>query len=298
MAGRGTDIKLDDQVRSLGGLAVIGIGRMANTRIERQVRGRAGRQGDPGSSQFFVSLTDEVVKRNQIDQVHRSQMRKRGYSKRMIRKIINRAQVLEEEYAVFSRKTAMDYDRVVSKQRVLIYTLRNQLLDGGTVKFPTFFRIAQENIRHFLKEQKTLNRQTLNRYILDNISFHVSVEEDPVGYSRKHDVEAYLFQRVRRSLEEQERRIGDRRGMESVMRLAALSVMDEAWVEEVDYLQQLQSAVSGRSTAQRNVLNEFQMDAYESYQKMEAQIKRNLMRSILLSSVYMGENSKLHIVFR
>lgn len=245
-----------------------------------------------------MALTDEVVKRNQIDQVHRGEMRKRPYGKRKLRKIIHRAQVLEEEYATFSRKAAMDYDRVISKQRVLIYALRNQLLDGGTVKFPAFFCIAQENIRRFVREEKTLNRQILNRYILDHISFHVSVEEDPVDYTHKREVEEYLFRRVRKSLEEQERRIGNWRGMESFMRLAALSVIDEAWVEEVDYLQQLQAAVSGRSVAQRNVLNEFQMDAYESFKKMETQIKRNLMRSILLSSVYMAEDSKLHIVFR
>lgn len=298
MAGRGTDIKLGQYVEELGGLAVIGIGRMASKRLERQVRGRAGRQGDPGSSQFFVALTDDVVKRNQIEQVEKLEKRKKPPRQKKIQKIVNKAQSLEEEYATRSRRMAMDYDRVVKKQRSLIYELRNRLLDGGTIPVSRLMEIAEENIRRFLRSQRKLDRQAVNRYLLDNISYRVSQNDHCLSYRRKSEVQAYLMQRVEASLQAQKERIGSQSGLETFMRIAVLSVIDDAWVEEVDYLQQLQSAVLGRSVAQKNLVNEYQNDAFESYRKMELQIKQNLVRCILLSDVYMDADSQLHVVFR
>lgn len=298
MAGRGTDIKLGSIAVELGGLAVIGVGRMANIRIERQVRGRAGRQGDPGTSQFFVSLTDEVVQRNQIEQVERYTMCKKKPSSRKVEKIVNRAQAMEEEYAIHNRRTIVAYDRIIKKQRNLIYQLRNSLLDGGTIPIPQFMNIAEENIRYFLKDNPKPNQQTMNRYILDNLSTHVAPEEFISIGKSKSAIKKYLLVRVQQSLNEQKARIRTPEAMALFMRIAVLNAIDEAWVEEVDYLQQLQAAVMGRSSAQKNLVDEFQMDAYESYCKMERQIKRNLVRSILLSDVYMDEDEKLHIVFR
>lgn len=296
MAGRGTDIKLGRGVEDFGGLAVIGVGRMANTRMERQVRGRAGRQGDPGYSRFFVALTDDVVKRNQIDQVEKFSQKKR-ISSGKLRRIINKAQDLEEEYAVLSRKTAIDYDRVMRKQRLLIYTLRNDLLDGGTIQDPQLLKLADEVICRFLKEEKRPDKQKVNRFLLDNISYHSERDVDSIPFSSRESVREYLNKRVRQSLEEQAERIGSRKGMQSFVRVAALTAIDEAWVDQVDYLLQLQAAVSGRSTAQRNVVFEFQNEAIESYRKMEFQIKRSIVRNVLLSDVYLDEKNKLHIVF-
>lgn len=298
MAGRGTDIRLGDTVEQLGGLAVIGIGRMANRRIERQVRGRAGRQGDPGSSQFFVSITDEVVSRNQIDQVERMTEAKRPPSHRKLRKVINRAQALEEESAIHAREQAIDYDRVIKKQRTLIYELRNRLLDGGTIPEQTFFKIARENIRLFVRTSKRLDKASVNRYILDNISYHVSNAAEQPNYRRKRQVEKYLLKRVEQSLDEQKAHIQNPRAAESFLRIAVLNAIDEAWVEQVDHLHELQAAVSGRSFAQRNVVDEFQNEAFRAYHKMERKVKQNLMRSILLSSVSVDRQAKLHIVFR
>lgn len=296
MAGRGTDIRLGDTVEQLGGLAVIGIGRMANRRMERQVRGRAGRQGDPGSSQFFVSLADEVVTRNQIDQVQRyAQGKVPGTG--ALRRIINRAQALEEEEAARARENSMKYDQVMKKQRNLIYALRNRLLDGGTIPEETFFAITRENIRRFVRTHHRPGRGEVNRYILDNLSCRIdgNAEVLPRG---KGPLTRYLMERARQSLAEQKQRIGDERAAQSFLRIAVLHAIDEAWVNQVDYLQQLQTAVLGRSYAQRNVVDEFQNEAYDAYRDMERRIKTDLMRSILLSTVYVGEESKLHIVFR
>lgn len=295
MAGRGTDICLGDTVEELGGLAVIGIGRMANRRMERQVRGRAGRQGDPGSSQFFVSLQDDVVVRNQIGRVEKYAHGKTP-SPRALRRVINRAQALEEEDAARARENSMKYDQVMKKQRTLIYELRNRLLDGGTIPEETFFAIAQENIRRFAREHRNPDRAAVNRYILDNLSCHVAADRQPDRGSRR--LVRYLNDRARQSLEEQKAAIGSEKAAQSFFRIAVLHAIDEAWVEQVDYLHQLQSAVMGRSYAQRNVVDEFQNEAFAAYRKMERRIKQDLMRSILLSTVYVGEESRLHIVFR
>lgn len=297
MAGRGTDIKLGAGAEDFGGLAVIGIGRMANTRLERQVRGRAGRQGDPGSSRFFVSLTDEVVKRNQADHVEKYDDGKKRLSPRKLKKIINRAQKLEEEYAIQSRSNAVDYDQVLKKQRTLIYTLRNQLLDGGTIETATLYEIADEMIQRFLGRNKSLDKQTVNRFLLDHISYRSDRDIETIAFDQKKDVMDYLMKRVEQSLEEQAKRINSQKGMAAFKRIAALGAIDDGWVDEVDYLQQLQAAVAGRSATQRNIVYEFQNEAFESYQKMEAQIKGNILRNILLSDVYLDEKQKLHIVF-
>lgn len=296
MAGRGTDIRLGDTVEELGGLAVIGIGRMANRRMERQVRGRAGRQGDPGSSQFFVSMEDDVVTRNQIGQVEKYAHGKTP-SPRGLRRVINRAQALEEEDAARARENSMKYDQVMKKQRTLIYELRNRLLDGGTIPEETFFSIAEENIRRFASSSKGLNRAGVNRYILDNLSCHVDAGKQPDARNRRRLVR-YLTDRARQSLQEQKAAIGSEKAAQSFFRIAVLHAIDEAWVEQVDYLHQLQSAVMGRSYAQRNVVDEFQNEAFAAYRQMERRIKQDLMRSILLSTVYVGEQSRLHIVFR
>lgn len=296
MAGRGTDIKLGKGVEELGGLAVIGIGRMANTRHERQVRGRAGRQGDPGFSQFFVSIEDDIVVRNQFGKVEKYLEGKRRISVGKAKKYANRAQALEEEYAMRSRKTAMDYDQVLKKQRELIYALRNQLLDGEVIGQNRIMEIAEENIRYFLGEEKNISKQSVNRYILDHLSYRTDRGIDEIDLASMEETAGYLLKRVQKSFEEQGEKLGSEQRMNEFMRIAALSAIDEAWIEEVDYLQQLQTAVSGRTAAQRNPLFEYQSDAFESYNKMERRIQENMIRNILLSNVYVDQKRKLHIL--
>lgn len=297
MAGRGTDIKLGEGVRELGGLAVIGIGRMANTRQERQARGRAGRQGDPGCSRFFVSLEDEVVTRNGPKKIEKYIEGKRHVGKRRIEKLVNGAQRLGEEFAVMSRKQAMDYDGVLQKQRELIYATRNSLLDGEVLEKEKIVEIAEGNIRRFLNSQEKLDTHIVSRYILDNISYRLDHELSDDLLKRRGKVKTYLIKRVREGVEEQERKLGSADHMNHFMRIATLRAIDDAWVEQVDYLQQLQSAVSGRSLAQRNPLFEYQKEALESFNKMEDTILKNIMRNILLSSVYLDEKEQLRVLF-
>ena len=297
MAGRGTDIKLGEGVKELGGLAVIGIGRMANIRQERQARGRAGRQGDPGFSRFFVSLQDEVVKRYGKVKPEKYEDGKKFISKGKLKKIINTAQKTGEEFAVSSRKQAMDYDKVMQRQRELIYATRDQLLDGeALLDDRRILRIARENIQRFFATEKKIDVPVLSRYILDNISYRLDDDLAEVATSNKKEIMKYLLEKVCDGLTEQEQKLGSAELMEDFMRIATLQAIDEAWVEEVDYLQQLQSAVAGRSSAQRKPVYEYQRDALEAFKKMEGTILRNIIRNILLSNVYVDADDKLRIL--
>ena len=296
MAGRGTDIQLGDGVKELGGLAVIGIGRMANIRQERQARGRAGRQGDPGSSRFFVSIQDEIVRTNGPADLDKYIEGKKRISKKKIKKLVNTAQKTGEEYAVLSRKSAMDYDIVLQRQRALIYETRNHLLDGNTMERERFFEIAEDNIRYFLETEDYTQKQIVNRYILDHISYHLDEKWMYSNLKHENNILKYLLDRVQQGLNEQQEKLGGEERMQEFMRVATLQAIDEAWVEQVDYLQQLQAAVSGRSSAQRNPVFEYQQDALESFKKMEKTILENVMRNILLSDVFVDEKGKLRIL--
>lgn len=317
MAGRGTDIKLGEGAEELGGLAVIGIGRMDNIRMERQARGRAGRQGDVGTSQFFVSLEDSVVDSGTSDRYDKYIEGKRRIGKRKLRKIIDRSQTIGEESAVLSRKNSVDYDKVMQRQRNLIYATRDHLLDGGNIEWGQILRMAGKNIRRFFDGQENvpgghpvmktvmgradcvrqgMDKKKLTRYILDHISYKLEKDiPDPAVCGRAASMK-YLLKKVGERLEKLEEDLGTE-DMNTFVRIAVLSAIDNAWVEQVDYMHQLQAAVSGRSTAQRNLLFEYQNEAFDSFAKMEDIVFESAMRSIMLSNVYVDDERKLHIVF-
>lgn len=295
MAGRGTDIKLGKGVEELGGLAVIGIGRMANVRMERQARGRAGRQGDVGSSQFFVSLEDDVM--GEDPALEKYIEGKKRIRKRKLKKLINRAQASGEESAVMGRKNAVVHDKVIQRQRNLIYATRNKLLEGEELPPEIILNMAEGNIKRFLSSGKDIDRSTLNRYILDNISYRLDREATELSLENQAVVENYLMELVRQVLKRQGEKVGSSKRMNEFMRVAVLNAIDDAWVEQVDYMQQLQAAVSGRSTAQRNVLFEYQNESFESFEKMRATVYENAMRNILLSDIFLDDAGRLRILF-
>jgi len=295
MAGRGTDIKLGKGVEELGGLAVIGIGRMDNVRMERQARGRAGRQGDVGSSQFFVSLEDDVMGENPALEKYIEERRK--IRRRKLKKLINKAQSLGEETSVMGRRNAVVHDKVIQRQRNLIYATRNKLLEGEELPLEVILDMAEGNIKRFLVSEENITRGILNRYILDNISYELDREATALLLEDRAAIERYLVERVRKVLKNQEEKVGSSKRMNEFMRVAVLNAIDDAWVEQVDYMQQLQAAVSGRSTAQRNVLFEYQDESFESFGKMRATVYANAMRNILLSDIFLDDAGRLNILF-
>ena len=148
----------------------------------------------------------------------------------------------------------------------------------------------------FLKANKKLTVPELNRYLLDNISYRMDGGVSKINLKNRKSVKQYIMTRVENTLEEKERTINSKAGMNDFVRISALSAIDEAWIEQVDYLQQLQAAVGGRSSAQRNPMYEYQAEALESFRKMESDIKQNMVRNVLLSEVRMDDKHKLHII--
>lgn len=298
IAGRGTDIKLGEGVDKLGGLAVVGIGRMANIRQERQARGRSGRQGDPGFSQFFVSLEDDIVNAADSEKLMKYVEGKRRINKYKLKRIINSSQRIGEERDADSRKKSFEYDLVMQLERKIMYKTRNNLLDGGDLSSDMLVEIANKNFDELLKSRK-LSMQQLQRYILDNLSY--KIDDGILGklsdLSKKERIRDCLVEVVLQGIRMQYNKIGSSQLFGEFVRRAALSAIDDAWIEQVDYLQQLRSAVAGRTSAQRNVSYEYQREALETFRRMEKIIYLNIVRNILLSNVSVDEKGELKIVY-
>lgn len=290
MAGRGTDIRLGSGVKELGGLCVLGIGRMNNTRDERQARGRAGRQGEPGVSIFYTSLEDDVCEILGDDFLEKYIEKDKHISKRRIKKLINKSQKIKSESSVFQRKNAVDYDSVMQRQRTIMYKTRNDLLDGKSLDENYLLSICEDNIKDFVKSNKKLDSYAVHRYVLDNLSYRLQ-EMDESTKNQKD----YLIQYSKMAFNNKRKSIGDR--FSEYCHLCTLKAFDDSWVEEVDYLQQLQAAISGRSSAQRNLLFEYQREARISFEDMEKSIKKAMIRNILLGEVSFGKDNEMIILY-
>ena len=290
MAGRGTDIRLGSGVKELGGLCVLGIGRMNNTRDERQARGRAGRQGEPGVSIFYTSLEDDVCEILGDDFLEKYIEKDKHISKRRIKKLINKSQKIKSESSVFQRKNAVDYDSVMQRQRTIMYKTRNDLLDGKSLDENYLLSICEDNIKDFMKSNKKLDSYGVHRYVLDNLSYRLQ-EMDESAKNQKE----YLIQYSKMAFNNKKKSLGDR--FSEYCRLCTLRALDDGWVEEVDYLQQLQAAISGRSSAQRNLLFEYQREARISFEDMEKSIKKAMIRNILLGEVSFGKDNEMIILY-
>lgn len=290
MAGRGTDIRLGSGVKELGGLCVLGIGRMNNTRDERQARGRAGRQGEPGVSIFYTSLEDDVCEILGDEFLEKYIEKGKYISKRKVKKLINKSQKIKSESSVFQRKNAVDYDSVMQRQRTIMYKTRNDLLDGKSLDENYLLSICEDNIKDFVKSNKKLDSYAVHRYVLDNLSYRLQ-EMDESTKNQKD----YLIQYSKMAFNTKKKSLGDR--FSEYCRLCTLRALDDGWVEEVDYLQQLQAAISGRSSAQRNLLFEYQREARISFEDMERSIKKAMIRNILLGEVSFGKDNEMIILY-
>lgn len=290
MAGRGTDIRLGPGVKELGGLCVLGVGRMNNTRDERQARGRAGRQGEPGVSMFYVSLEDDVCEILGDDFMEKYIEKDKYISKRRIKKLVNKSQKIKEESSVFQRKNSVDYDSVMQRQKTIMYKIRNDLLDGMNLDEGVLKQIYVNNINEFAKDHKKMDDKTMYRYILDNLSYRL--KNITASSSNKKE---YLKQYADMAFKDKKQLLGNR--FSEYCRLCTLKALDDGWIEEVDYLQQLQAAISGRSTAQRNLLYEYQREARLSFRDMEKSIKKAMIRNILLGEVSFGKDNEMIILY-
>lgn len=305
MAGRGTDIKLGKGVKELGGLAVIGTELMPSKRTELQLRGRSGRQGDPGFSQFFISLEDDTVIKSgpkwlyKYFKKHRNDnpAEPRELKQFRIRKAVQRAQKSHDNQGFMERKQTLDYDESSKMQRNLIYSQRNELIDSNAdFKFDAE-KFVMNYLDEYLKEHKTWTRNKLSRFIFDNLSYTYSGVPLDFPIDQLEEVRKLLYSIVKQSLEEKRAELDSVDEVIRFYRLSVLKAIDTGWVEEVDNLQQLRTVVSNRSTAQRNPVFEYHKEAERSFKRMQKFVNRLIVRNIMLSVIEIGADGKKDIYF-
>ncbi|HEM3612750.1 TPA: accessory Sec system translocase SecA2 [Streptococcus suis] len=305
MAGRGTDIKITDEVRALGGLYIIGTERMTNERIDLQMRGRSGRQGDPGISQFFVSLEDNVLIRHgekwiekylrkNIDKVCEDVPTELKHKK--FRKAVQQAQKQSEERAMSARMSTVEFERSIKVQRDYIYQARNIILSKtGRETIETVNNYLCEAIEYFIKEHDSLSLVILERFILENISYDINIGNFDIDIEDKEAVKAYLMELVQGEIKNKEKIAAE--NFITFCNTVLLKAIDEAWVEEVDYLQQLRTVVAGRATAQRNPMFEYHREALIAYKKMKLEIAELVLQYFMLSRLSFNEDGNLSVLF-
>ncbi len=306
MAGRGTDIKLGQGVAELGGLAVIGTERMANSRIDWQLRGRAGRQGDPGLSQFFVCLEDELIVKHgghflsRYLEKYRHQVQLEA-PKRLTRPVFRRrltlAQSKSEDEARQAREATIRFDESLRVQRLKIYHLRDQLIAGTLNLRHRIPQLIQEEVEAYLDKHDSLSLDDLNRYILDNYSYHIRQWPNGFEINDQKAVVSYLMTLVEEEIANKRLHLGDDSRLEEFYRLAVLRAIDHCWIEQVDTLQQLRNFVTSRSFAQRDAVMEYYRESLISYEEMSRNIRHQIVRNVMLSDIEKVQEGDLSIYF-
>lgn len=297
MAGRGTDIKLPPESKALGGLAVICTERMKSERMDLQVRGRSGRQGDPGFSQFFVSLEDDLLigfggrwlqeyfKKNKDKVVPTVP---KVLTDRRFKRLVRQAQDASEGQGQASRASTVNFDESVKVQRQLVYEERDRLIAEQASQFD-IEQMLLGAIDDYLANTNQIDGHQIERFIFDNITygFKGQVPEELT----KSEAKTILSEVVRQTLKEKMQVLRSMEDFNTFVRIAVLKAIDESWVEEVDYLQQLRALVGGRQTAQRNPIYEYHTAALQSFERMKADIREATLRYLMLSEIsYTGTN--------
>ena len=297
MAGRGTDILLGEGVTALGGLAVAGVGEMESRRLELQARGRAGRQGDPGISCFFLSLEDEVVRPTLKKKHLRLIGRNRELKSWSVKRAVRAAQKASDERGRASRKTTMIFGESVRQQRELVYKARRDIQQQIVKDSAYCLEQEKEIIHKFVADtEDSLSAALVTRFILDNITYRLDSFPDEAQVADPDCAERYLTDLAERKLAEKEQLLSQKNAWEQYLQVMMLKAIDESWIEEVDYLQQLKQAVVGRKYTQRNMAFEYHEDAYKAYGRMRDRIRFKMLRNILLGEVQWTKDNELKVV--
>ena len=305
MAGRGTDIKLGPGVAELGGLVVIGTERMDSKRIDLQIRGRSGRQGDPGLSKFFVSLEDDVIKKYGPSWVHKmykdytvnKQISPELLEGRRYRKLVEKAQKASDSAARSSRRQTLEYAESMNIQREMVYSQRNRLIDGTEDLDGFVVDVLDEFIKKSLSEEVFESREELYHFIVKNISFLYHAVPRELDMTDKEAIRRVLETTIQKSLQEKRTLLETHDFFSDFQRLALLKAIDDNWVEQVDYLQQLSLAIGGQSAAQKNPIVEYYQEAYHGFEEMKRQVKKDMVRNLLLSRVDISPDGEIMAYF-
>ena len=282
MAGRGTDIKLTQEVRDLGGLCVIGTERHDNRRIDNQLRGRSGRQGDPGYSRFFISLEDELLLRNggyQIKKLwEKLKVDDAPIESKMISRYIESAQLQVEGNSYDERLKILQYDNIIAEQRRLIYREREQLLELEEGLSP----YAEGMIRRTIKQLVAETNSDEMLRVLDELPFTLAEDQvqackdkSPAFFEQYLIDQALILYRVKRAQYEM-------MFTDHAIKLQFLMIVDQEWTAHIDLMDTTRQSIGMRAYAQNTPVVEYQREAFEQFHAMIRRIEKN-MTSFLLS---------------
>lgn len=296
MAGRGTDIKLGPGVKELGGLAVIGTERHESRRIDNQLRGRSGRQGDPGVTRFYLSLEDDLMKRFGGDRVKLFLDRisdnddDKVIESRMITKQVESAQKRVEGNNYDTRKQTLQYDDVMRTQREIIYGERMQVISEDKSLKPVLMPMIKRTIDHQIDMYTQGDKKDWrNDQIRDFISSAITDEETTKKLNMKHlsaeELKKRLYQIAEDNYAEKEKQLADPEQMLEFEKVVILRVVDERWTDHIDAMDQLRQSISLRGYGQLNPLVEYQESGYRMFEEMISNIEFDATRLFMKAQI-------------
>ncbi len=300
MAGRGTDIKLGDGVVELGGLCVIGTERHESRRIDNQLRGRAGRQGDPGKSQFFVSFEDDLMRRFGTERI-KNMLTGLGIEEtqairsKALTKSIETAQKKVEGNNYDIRKTLLDYDNVLNEQREIIYARRNEILESESIhkSILELFRNAIQNLfdTHVSKDGKLTddNRKELVEYVNANYLKNNALKLDEVKDLKENELQDKIYDLI---IKDYEKKMIDIPVMNEFEKAISLRIIDSNWVEHMSAMEHLKEGIGLRGYSQTNPVQAYTMEGFEMFDNLLIKIEDLTAQFLLKAEVRQNTERK------
>lgn len=297
MAGRGTDIKLGEGVRELGGLCVIGTERHESRRIDNQLRGRSGRQGDPGESQFYLSLEDDLMKRFGSERLkgvfERLNMSDEAIESRMLTRQVEAAQKRVEGNNYDTRKQVLQYDDVMREQREIIYAQRYDVITADRDLAPEIHAMIRRTIGRIVDAHARSKEDEKMEAILNFAKYNLLPEDsisrsDLAGLSDQA-IKDELFQRALKVYDSQVAKLRDEDAVKEFQKVLILRVVDNKWTDHIDALDQLRNAVGLRGYAQNNPVVEYQAEGFRMFNDMIGSIEFDVTRLMMKAQIHEQE---------
>ena len=288
MAGRGTDIKLDEVARTAGGLKIIGTERHESRRIDNQLRGRSGRQGDPGESRFYLSLEDDLMRLFGSEKLM-NMFKSLGVAEneqiehKMLSSAIEKAQKKIESNNYGIRKNLLEYDQVNNEQREIIYTERRRVLDGENMR-DAIYKMITDTVEHAVDmvfsddvDQEEWDMNEMNAVLRPIIPLQPITREDIKGM-KKNQVKQKLKEEAVKLYEEKEAEFPEAEQLRELERVILLKVIDQKWMDHIDDMDQLRQGIGLQAYGQRDPKVEYKLQAYEMFDSMIAAIQETTLR--------------------
>lgn len=295
MAGRGTDIKLGEGVVDLGGLAVIGTERHESRRIDNQLRGRSGRQGDPGITQFYLSMEDELMRRFGSDNM-KSMMEKLGMDdtqpiqSRMVSKAVESAQKRVEGNNFDARKQLLQYDDVLRQQREIIYTQRDEVMTSENLREIVENMILssiQRNVDAHTprsEDEEEWNLQGIIDYVNANLLHESDITLEDLHGKDSDEMDDAIFAKVKERYDEKEEILSPEQ-MREFERVVTLRAVDTKWTDHIDAMEQLRQGIHLRAYGQTDPLREYQAEGYEMFELMVISIEEEAAMYVMKAEI-------------